>query len=314
MSVSIVIPCYNQAHFLGAAIESALAQTHPDREIIVVDDGSPDTTAEVVARYPGVRYIRQSNQGLGAARNAGLRESTGDYIVFMDSDDRLLPHTLSTNLDYFKSHPECAYVAGRTRYITHSGKLLPTSHAQRAEKEHYRELLRRNATPGIHSIMFRRAVFDVVGGFSTRAEMKGAEDYDLYLRLARIFPVYYHDGVIAEYRLNLAGMSRDPTLMLHSTLCVLRAQKQHVKGSKADEQAYRQGIKNWQLYYGELAVSHIRLSVRKRHWRQALRSGWALLRGSPLGLVKHAYRKTYRTIFRIESEPEHEIIPENQIY
>src|SRR5918994_3496665 len=70
--VSVVIPCYNQAHFLGEAIESVLAQSHPNFELIVVDDGSPDNTTEVAARYPEVRLIRQENQGLSAARNSGL--------------------------------------------------------------------------------------------------------------------------------------------------------------------------------------------------------------------------------------------------
>ena len=88
--VSVVIPCYNQAHFLGEAIESVLAQTYPHLEIVVVDDGSTDNTGEVAARYPGVRYVRQENQGLAAARNTGLRHSSGDYLVFLDADDRLL--------------------------------------------------------------------------------------------------------------------------------------------------------------------------------------------------------------------------------
>src|SRR5215212_9690625 len=90
--VSVVIPCYNQAHFLSEAIESVLAQTHPNFEIIVVDDGSTDNTSEVAARYPGVRHIRQDNQGLAAARNTGLRESKGTCLVFLDADDRLLPN------------------------------------------------------------------------------------------------------------------------------------------------------------------------------------------------------------------------------
>jgi cellulose synthase/poly-beta-1,6-N-acetylglucosamine synthase-like glycosyltransferase len=73
--VTVVIPCYNQAHFLGEAVESVLAQTYPRHEIIVVDDGSTDETSEVASRYPGVRLIRQENGGLSAARNAGLGQS-----------------------------------------------------------------------------------------------------------------------------------------------------------------------------------------------------------------------------------------------
>src|ERR687890_1245755 len=96
--VSVVIPCYNQAHFLGEAIESVLAQSYKDFEIIVVDDGSPDNTSEVAARYPGVRCVRQENQGLAGARNTGIRESKGEYLVFLDADDRLLAEALEVGV------------------------------------------------------------------------------------------------------------------------------------------------------------------------------------------------------------------------
>ena len=92
-AVSVIIPCYGQAHFLGEAIESVLGQTHP-AEVVVVDDGSPDNTAEVAARYPGIRCVRQDNRGLGGARNAGFAVSKGDYVMFLDADDRLLPDEL----------------------------------------------------------------------------------------------------------------------------------------------------------------------------------------------------------------------------
>src|SRR6266446_9539630 len=102
--VSVVIPCYNQAHFLGEAIDSALAQTYPHLEIVVVDDGSTDNIAAVVARYPGVRYFRQENQGLAAARNTGLRHSVGERLVFLDADDRLMPGAIEVGLACFRDH------------------------------------------------------------------------------------------------------------------------------------------------------------------------------------------------------------------
>src|SRR6266496_4166301 len=92
--VSVVIPCYNHAHFLSEAIESVMAQTWQQFEVIVVDDGSVDNTREVALRYSGVRYIRQTNQGLSASRNTGLRHSNGNFLVFLDADDRLRPAAL----------------------------------------------------------------------------------------------------------------------------------------------------------------------------------------------------------------------------
>src|SRR5215207_9860716 len=115
--VSVVIPCYNQAHFLGEAIESVLDQSYPNFEIIVVDDGSPDDTSEVAGRYPEVRLVRQENRGLAGARNAGLSYSEGEYVVFLDADDRLLPEALEAGLKCLKAHSECAFASGRYRFI-----------------------------------------------------------------------------------------------------------------------------------------------------------------------------------------------------
>src|SRR5215213_3125487 len=100
--VSVVIPCYNQAHFLGEAIESVLAQSYPNFEIVVVDDGSTDDTSEVAGSYPKVRLVRQENQGLSGARNAGLARSEGEYVVFLDADDRLRPEALEAHLEHFE--------------------------------------------------------------------------------------------------------------------------------------------------------------------------------------------------------------------
>ena len=84
--VSVVVTCYNQAHFLRESIESILAQSYADFEIILLDDGSTDDTSQIARTYPRLRYIYQNNSGLAAARNAGIRASNGQYIVFLDAD------------------------------------------------------------------------------------------------------------------------------------------------------------------------------------------------------------------------------------
>jgi len=122
--VSVIIPCYNQAHFLDEAIESVLTQTYPNREIIVVDDGSTDNTAEVAGRYSAVRHIYQENAGPSAARNTGVTKSRGEYLVFLDADDRLLPEALEIGVDCLRQHPECAFVSGHCRLIVTDGSLL----------------------------------------------------------------------------------------------------------------------------------------------------------------------------------------------
>src|SRR5919108_2036820 len=122
--VSVIITSYNQARFLSDAIESVLTQTYSQFEIVVVDDGSTDHASEVVTRYPGVRYIHQDNQGLSAARNTGLRESNGAYLVLLDADDRLLPIALETGVDCLQAHPECGFVSGHHSLISSNGSLM----------------------------------------------------------------------------------------------------------------------------------------------------------------------------------------------
>src|SRR5829696_5537524 len=165
--VSVVIPCYNQAHFLGEAIESVLAQSHPNFEVIVVDDGSPDNTSEVAARYPGVRLVRQENQGLSGARHAGLARSEGEYVVFLDADDRLLPEALEAHLEHLKAHPECAFVSGHYRFMTNDGSPLSERPRPIISRDRYLELLERNYIVVPAVVMYRRAIFKSVGGFDT---------------------------------------------------------------------------------------------------------------------------------------------------
>src|SRR5918998_66000 len=242
--VSVVIPCYNQAHFLGEAIESVLAQSYPNFEIIVVDDGSTDDTSEVAKRYPKVRLVRQENQGLSAARNSGLARSEGEYVVFLDADDRLLPEALEAGLGCLEARPECAFVSGYFRYIAADGSPLPTPKQSCPDREHYLEMLLGNYL-GMHgTYMYRRAIFDSVGGFDT--SLKFCEDSDLHLRIASKFPVYCHDKMVAEYRLHDATMTRTPALMLKASVEVLSSQRKHVKGNKRYEEALDKGIERCQ--------------------------------------------------------------------
>lgn len=99
-SVSVIVPCHNGAEFLADAIASILAQTHPALEVLVIDDGSTDDTAAIAAQYAApIRYIHQVCQGVSVARNTGIQASRGNYLVFLDHDDRLLPHALAIGVD-----------------------------------------------------------------------------------------------------------------------------------------------------------------------------------------------------------------------
>ena len=111
-SVAVVIPCYNQRNFLASAIESALEQSLPAAEIIVVDDGNEEDLSEFARSYPAITLLRQANRGLAGARNAGLRACTAQRVIFLDADDRLGPDAVEAGLRCFDDNPGAAFVYG----------------------------------------------------------------------------------------------------------------------------------------------------------------------------------------------------------
>src|SRR4051812_6741892 len=141
--VSVVIPCYNQANFLSEAIETVLQQTYRHIEIIVVDDGSIDNTSQVSQSYP-VRYIHQNNQGLPAARNTGILASRGEFVVLLDSDDRLFPHAIESGLRIFEMDPECMMATGDFSFVSANGTWMSPSGKPVIANNHYEALLRSN--------------------------------------------------------------------------------------------------------------------------------------------------------------------------
>jgi glycosyltransferase involved in cell wall biosynthesis len=293
--VSVIIPCYNQANFLGEAIESALSQTYRHFEVIVVDDGSPDNTTEVASGYPGVRCIRQENQGQGAARNTGLHESKGSYLIFLDADDRLLPNALQIGLNCLDAHPECAFVYGHIKIINSDGSPQPTQEQYCIEKGHFQTFLRYNFIWTPATVMFRRDVFESIMGFEP--SLSPAEDWDLYLRITRSFPIYCHDNVVAEYRVHRQNITRNYALMLKTSLAVLRSQWKYIKGRKDYEEAYETGLKTVQDYFGEPLVDEFLGHVRGFELKQAMHKILALLRYYPQGLAKLFVRKAQRSNF-----------------
>ena len=277
--VSVVIPCFNQARFLGDAIESALAQTYTPVEIVVVDDGSTDDTAAVAARFPGVRYVRRENGGLSAARNTGLRESRGAYLTFLDADDLLLPRAIEVALDRLEASPECAFVSGRFRYVDADGVLELVDVPPKVPADPYLAFLRGNHI-GMHAtVVYRRAPLEAARGYDE--SLPACEDYDLFLRLAADHPVLRHDEVVADYRQHASNMSRDLTLMLPTVLGVLRRQWPRARQSAEHRRGYRAGRRAWQMHYGPLAWEESARLWRNGDRRAALRLAWLLARHAP---------------------------------
>ena len=299
--VSVVVCCYNHEHYLREAIESVLAQTYPDVEVIFVDDGSTDRSWDVAQSFAGVRCIRQQNAGTPAAtRNRGLRECRGDYVIFLDGDDRLLPNAIEIGVRSLQRHSDCAFAAGRCRAIGNDHRCLTTW--PDTDLDHYGALLLWNyiLTPG--SVIFRRRVVEELGGFDPSPEKKGSDDYDMYLRIAASWPIRYHDEMVLEYREHGSNLSNRPELMLKSTLTVLRAQRTLARQNQAYRKAYSRGMGSWREFYGDQVVESIRNHVRGRKWNKAFNQIQVLLRHCPNLVVKHAFRKVYCVVFRVSSD------------
>ena len=282
--VSIVVPCFDQAGFLGEAIESVLEQDHPRTEVVVIDDGSRDNTEEVAARYPGVLCVRQTNRGVSAARNLGLSLSCGDFVVFVDADDRLLPGALSAGASRLEARPDLSLVIGRCRVVGAFGMPMKTDATLQLEPDPYAAMLAGTTPRTTSSAMFRRSAIENVGGF--RGAMTPAEDYDLYLRVALRHGVASHGALVSEYRSHCSSASNDSRAMLAATLSVLRTEG---RGGR-DRLALSAGRREWRWRYREKLIEEIRDCFRERRWWRGLNLSLATLRMDPLGILGVAGR------------------------
>jgi glycosyltransferase involved in cell wall biosynthesis len=280
--VSVVIPCFGQAHYLGDAIESVLAQTYPHLEVLVVDDASPDNASAIAARYPGVRCVRGENTGVAGARNVGLRSTSGDFLVFLDADDRLLPDAVEVGLRGLEEHQDCACAIGIHRRISHDGNPLVTHEQKPVEHDQYGQLLRDNWAGFPARAIYRRAVFEHVKGFDPALEP--AEDFGLNLEIARQFPIWSHGELVAEHREHGRNSSGDAARMLTQTLTAVRLQRRYTRRTPELTGAYRDGKRFWKSYYGDLLAEQARESLRERRMGKALREAALLARHYPRGL------------------------------
>jgi len=223
--VSLIIATFNHARFLGAAIDSALAQTLGAVDVIVVDDGSTDDTPSVLARYAGrVRVLRQPNRGLAAARNAGLAAARGTYVAFLDADDVMAPTKLAAQLEMLERSPTIGWTYCDVLIETVATRTTVTASerfgygARALDGWLFPELIHGNFIPAI-APMIRRTALDAAGGFDER--LTALEDWDMWLRLSLIAEARYTPAVLVTYRIRPGGMSEDRARMDRNRFCVL---------------------------------------------------------------------------------------------
>ena len=208
-SVSVIIPTYNYGRFIAEAIQSVLQQTHRPDEIVVVDDGSTDDTARVVAGFgDAVKYVRQENGGVCAARNKGVAESTGEIIAFMDADDTMEPESIAKQVALFGDEHVGLVHCGLRLFDDESGETIELQLEGGEDGVADNLLLWEGASiAGPGAILVTREAFDSVGGFDTG--MKVGEDWDFCYRVARKFKVRFVPEPLVNYRSHATAAHRN---------------------------------------------------------------------------------------------------------
>jgi glycosyltransferase involved in cell wall biosynthesis len=210
-AVAVIMPAYDAAAFIGEAIDSVLAQTFVDWELVVVDDGSTDGTSGVVAAYddPRIRLLVIEHSGLpSVARNRGLASSESRYVAFLDADDLWRPHKLARQLAMFDSRPEVGLVHTDFEQLR-DGALepFPAPPGLTASGPQFERLAVGNYIAN-SSVLFRRELLEQHGVFDEDPRLRGTEDFELWLRLSPHTPFGYVDEPLLVYRLHASNLGQ----------------------------------------------------------------------------------------------------------
>jgi len=214
--VSIIIPAYNAADYLKEAVDSVLAQTYKNIEIIVVDDGSTDDTRSALESYVAsgkIKYIYQKNKGLAGARNTGIKNASGKYVAFLDADDLFLPDKVAEQARALEENPGYGVCYSDLLHFSEDGKVYHHRYNY-PSGDIFEQLLHRQFVNPL-TVVARRELFTKYGFFDE--SLRRSEDWDLWLRLARAgVKFYFLDERLARYRVrsvgNLSSLASEPEM------------------------------------------------------------------------------------------------------
>jgi glycosyltransferase involved in cell wall biosynthesis len=289
--ISVVLAVRNGERHLEESVRSVLAQSFDDFELIVVDDGSTDGTAGIVAALqsadPRVVAVRQENQGLAASLNRGLALARAEYVARQDADDLSVPDRFARQIAFLEQHPSVAAVGSSADVIDRSGAVVGALRAERGAPAVKRGLLTLRSTPVHGSMMMRRDVVLAAGGY--RVSFPVGQDYDLWLRLSSRFEIDNIADVLYQWRLDPEGAysTRRATQLKYAGLALAFARERALDGRDSYEALERcQGdldgfVTSYRLgpyvhsLWAELLLRGLGNSARVRqHFRRALLGGW----------------------------------------
>ena len=209
--ISVIIPAYNSGEFIAHAINSVLNQTFQNFEIIVVDDGSIDNTVNIIEELAinekRICLVKQNHLGLAATRNKGIEFSKADLLAFLDSDDLWHKDKLFLQIKYLKRFPEAGFVSCLSRVIDKSGEFTGLSCGDVLNGGVYKKVLERNGVSNGSTVLIKKKCFDLTGTFDT--SLKYCEDWDMWIRLSRFFPLVTINKTLVGYRRCKNAMTRN---------------------------------------------------------------------------------------------------------
>jgi glycosyltransferase involved in cell wall biosynthesis len=291
--VSVVITCFNQEAFIAEAVESALTNVPSPAEVIAVDDGSTDESATILSGYDAVRTIRQENRGVWQARLTGIAAATGEFVVLLDGDDWLLRNGVEEGVALLRADPSCMLAAGHFQRVGATGEAIETPPPETLPDDPYKELLRRRdfGISAPSAVVFRRSVFDRIAPFAPTGGWTA--DYELYLRVAREFPICVHATPVAAYRRHPEGMSRRPEAMLLALGRALCSQRQFVTEREDLLRAYHEGHLHWLHYYGSRTLLELRADLHRLRLAPAARRVASLATVAPQYVRSRAWLRRH---------------------
>lgn len=291
ITISVIIPAFNSARFVDAAIDSVVCQKINKLEIIVVDDGSNDSTATVIKKYVDlglIHYIYQDNAGPGAARNRGLDTAGGEFICFLDADDTLLPGSIAKRLDFMLRHPEVGMVFTDLYRCRSKGDDSEVHLRDNGFLEKFKPAIVKSQPPEYilddryiplafeHSpfiktptVMLRKSAIKKVGGFDR--SLRAAEDIDLWLRIARKFPVGYIDEPLTCWNNYQSTLTSDTSRFFKDTILFYENQLNSSATTLFEKKMLRLRLGRLFFDYGYYEVKLGQGLEARRHFFQSLR-------------------------------------------
>jgi glycosyltransferase involved in cell wall biosynthesis len=272
--VSVIIPAYNAAPWIGETIDSVLNQSFRDIEVIVVDDGSTDKTSEVVAKYQQkVKYIYKDNGGPSSARNVGILAARGEYIAFLDADDLWVASKLEQQMEIFNQNSSLVWVYSDGFIFENNPNQTPHLFSYSTcmyEGDILCSLLVDNfiASP---TPVIRKEIFDEIGLFNEEPAFKSVEDWDMWLRISAKYPIGFVDQPLVKYRRHASGLTGTSSILNALRQKLIVVEQAISRNPENLSNLYTKSISNLYTSAGHLTMSRgDREAARELYWNSIL--------------------------------------------